>query len=276
MSRSPVQASTRVQLGAFVYFLAVSRRGMTYDAPQTYARLIGPRYAPIADALVKATAIRKADDVLELGAGTGLLTTRVAPLVSSVVASDASAAMLEHARAARPRRRNVSYQLLDYTAPFPFLDNTFSLVLSGLTFVQNSPAALAEVARVLKPSGRVALSMWGQTYQEKRLLNSALTSLGGGRFPNAAPSVAVRRLERTGFRSLKRADIELTNDFASVDDYLDYRRGFGIPAVWTRAFYEQFLRAVHREASRQIEADGSFKLGWTITLITARAPRSGA
>ena len=73
----------------------------------------------------------------------------------------------------------MTYTLLDYAAPFPFLDASFSLVLSGLTYLQDSPSSLAEVARVLRANGRLALSMWGPSYHEKRLLNAALESVGG-------------------------------------------------------------------------------------------------
>lgn len=251
----------------------MTKRGMSYDAPGTYARLIAPRYAPIADALVDAASLREDDDVLEVGAGTGLVTAKVAPHVRSVVATDLSAEMLERGRASMRRRRNVTYALLDYAGPFPFLDASFSLVLSGLTYVQDSSAALAEVARVLRPNGRLALSMWGPSYHEKRLLNAALESVGGGRFPAAAPGRALRRLESAGFGSIRRRDFDLVNRFADVEEYLAYRRGFGIPSIWTRAYYDRFLRAVHREASRTVAQDGSFELGWTLTIVTARAPR---
>jgi hypothetical protein len=77
--------------------------------------------------------------------------------------------------------------------------------------------------------------MWGATYQEKRLLNAALGSLADDRFPGAAPARAVTRLERLGFRAVRRTDVDLSNHFRSVDDYIAYRRGFGIPATWSRA-----------------------------------------
>src|SRR3954469_8647256 len=134
---------------------------MHYDAPAAYARLIAPRYLPIAEALAGAARLRPVDDALELGAGTGLVTRRVAPLVRSLVATDRSAAMLDVARAATSRDTRVTFVLVDYNEPLPFLDRSFDLVLSGLTYVQTVPAALAEAARVLRSNGRLALAMWG-------------------------------------------------------------------------------------------------------------------
>lgn len=246
---------------------------MTYDASDVYAELIEPRYAPIADALVAAASLGRTDDALELGAGTGLVTRRAAARVRRVTATDAARGMLERARESMRGAANVSYQLLDYSEPFPFLDGSFSVVLSGLTFVQNSSASLGEIARVLGSGGRLALSMWGPRYHEKRLLNAAVRSIGGPPFPAAAPGRAVARLERLGFRSVRRVDVDISNTFGSIGEYLSYRRGFGRPVQWTPAFYERFLRAVAHEASRSVARDGSFALGWTITILTARAPR---
>ena len=243
---------------------------MGYDAPAAYAELIAPRYAPIADALVAAARPRQNDDVLELGAGTGLVTRRVSPHVRSLVATDLAPGMLEVARRSIRRNGGLSFVIVDYNAPLPFLDSSFDLVLSGLTYVQDTAAPLAEVLRVLKPNGRLALAMWGPIYQEFRILADAVESIGRPRLPSPGPGRAVRRIERAGFRSVKRHDFNLTNEFESVDDYLTYRRGFGKPAGATHALYERYLRAIHRRASRDAPGDGPFTLGWNLTVITAR------
>lgn len=243
---------------------------MGYDAPTAYAELIAPRYAPIADALVEAARPRRTDHVLELGAGTGLVTRRVAPRVRSLVATDLAPGMLDVARRSIRRRDGLTFAVVDYTAPLPFLDASFDLVLSGLTYVQDASAPLQEIARVLKPKGRLALAMWGPAYQEFRILSDAVASLGRPRLPSPGPGRAVRRIERAGFRSVRRRDFELTNEFESLDDYLTYRRGFGRPAGASRALYERYLRAIRRRAAQDVADDGRLTLGWTLTVITAR------
>jgi SAM-dependent methyltransferase len=172
---------------------------MKYDAPTAYAELIGPRYAPVAKALVEAARLRPTDDVLELGAGTGIVTKLAAPQVRSLLATDTAPEMLEVARRSTGRYRHVSFALVDYEQPLPFLDGSFDVVLSGLTYVQEWNAAVKELARVLKPQGRIALSMWGPDYHELTLLSDALESIGRPRIPAAvAPArdaaAAARRL----------------------------------------------------------------------------------
>jgi SAM-dependent methyltransferase len=242
---------------------------MGYQAASTYAELIAPRYAPIADALVEAAALGERDDVLELGAGTGLVTARAVPRVRSLVATDLSEGMLALARDSIPPLPGLTFALVDYAARLPFLDASFDLVLSGLTYVQDSREPLAEIARVLRPGGRLGLAMWGNGYHELRLLSAAFEAIGLDALPSPAPGRTVRRLERAGFGSVTREDLRLVNRFDSVDAYIAYRRGFGIPLGWTRSTYERFLDAVRREASKDANGDGRFALGWTLAIVTA-------
>ena len=241
-----------------------------YDAPSAYATLIGPRYTPVARALVDAARLRPGDDALELGAGTGLVTKLAAPRVRSLLATDVAAGMLDLARRSTRRHPHVRFALVDYGKPLPFLDASFDVVLSGLTYVQESGDAVNELARVLKPRGRVALTMWGPKYHELTLLSDALESIGRPRISAPSPARAMQRLRRAGLQPVERRDFDLTNHFASVDEYIEYRRGFGRPVGASSAFYERYLAAVRRRAEADAAADGRFELGWTLSVITAR------
>lgn len=246
------------------------RTTAAYDAPAAYAALIGPRYVPIAQALVDAAALRPTDDVLELGAGTGLVTRLAAPQARTVLATDLAAGMLELARRATRRHPHVRFALVDYGKPLPLLDSSFDVVLSGLTYVQDSSDAVKELARVLKPRGRVALTMWGPKYHELSILSDALDAIGRPRIPPPSPARAVQRLRRAGLRRVERQDFELTNEFPSVDDYIAYRRGFGRPAGASQAFYTRYLQAIRRRAEQDADDNGRLSLGWALSVITAR------
>ena len=52
----------------------------------------------------------------------------------------------------------------DHNEPLALPDASFDLAVSGLTYVQDAPDAVRELFRVLRPRGRVALSMWATTY----------------------------------------------------------------------------------------------------------------
>lgn len=243
---------------------------MSYDAPAAYAALIEPRYTPIARALIEAAELRSSDHVLELGAGTGLVTRLAAPHVYALLATDLTAEMLDVARRSTRRHPHVRFTLVDYNKPLPFLDASFDVALSGLTYVQDSGKAVKEVARVLKPRGRIALTMWGPAYHELALLSDALEAIGRPRIPAPSAARAIQRLKRAGFGRVERQDFDLSTRFSSIDEYIDYRRGFGKPAGASKALYTRYIGSVRRRAERDADSHGRLNLGWTLTVVTAR------
>jgi ArsR family transcriptional regulator len=95
----------------------------------------------------------------DLGCGTGVVSAALAPFVERVVAVDASAAMLQAARKRLQRMRNIDLRRGELEA-LPIDDGrldaaTLMLVLHHLP---EPGLALKEVARVLKPGGRVVVA----------------------------------------------------------------------------------------------------------------------
>jgi ubiquinone/menaquinone biosynthesis C-methylase UbiE len=94
----------------------------------------------------------------DLGCGTGQLSAALAPFVSHVVAVDGSAAMLQAAKRRLQAFPNVDLRRGDLEA-LPIDDRRLdaATVMLVLHHVPEPGKALAEVARVLKPEGRVIL-----------------------------------------------------------------------------------------------------------------------
>jgi SAM-dependent methyltransferase len=94
-----------------------------------------------------------------MGVVTKLLAARVGP-AGTVVGLDINPGMLAVARAVAPLP-NIAW-LEGSAVHIPLPDATFDSVLceQGLQFFPDKPAALAEMRRVLKPGGRLALSCW--------------------------------------------------------------------------------------------------------------------
>lgn len=95
-----------------------------------------------------------ARQVLDLGAGTGKLTTRLVERGLDVVAVDPIPEMLEVLRNALPKTR----ALLGTAEGIPLPDNSVDAVLIAQAWHWVDPAlAIPEVARVLRPGGRLGL-----------------------------------------------------------------------------------------------------------------------
>jgi SAM-dependent methyltransferase len=95
-----------------------------------------------------------AREVLDLGAGTGKLTTRLVERGLDVVAVDPVPEMLEVLTASLPQTR----ALLGTAEEIPLQDNSVDAVLVAQAWHWIDPArAIPEVARVLRPGGRLGL-----------------------------------------------------------------------------------------------------------------------
>ncbi|MFV0496316.1 class I SAM-dependent methyltransferase [Mycobacterium sp.] len=95
-----------------------------------------------------------ARDVLDLGAGTGKLTTRLIERGLDVVAVDPVPEMLDVLRASLP----ATQALLGTAEDIPLRDNSVDAVLVAQAWHWVDPArAIPEVARVLRPGGRLGL-----------------------------------------------------------------------------------------------------------------------
>jgi SAM-dependent methyltransferase len=95
-----------------------------------------------------------ARQVLDLGAGTGKLTTRLVERGLEVVAVDPITDMLELLRASLPETR----ALLGTAEDIPLEDNSVDAVLVAQAWHWVDPErAIPEVARVLRPGGRLGL-----------------------------------------------------------------------------------------------------------------------
>jgi ubiquinone/menaquinone biosynthesis C-methylase UbiE len=100
--------------------------------------------------------------ILDLSTGTGWTSRVVARRGAMVTGVDIAADLLEAARAAAARDGlSIQYELGDAES-LPFEDATFDAVIStcGVMFANRPELAAAELARVCRKGGRIALTTW--------------------------------------------------------------------------------------------------------------------
>lgn len=136
------------------------------EAWDAHAAFVCARGEVVTRAMLESTAPGPGDHVLELAAGTGGPGLAAAALVGpggSVVQSDVSAGMAEHAarRARTLGLSGVQTRVLDLER-IDEPDGSYDVVLcrEGLMLVPDPARALREIRRVLRPGGRLALTVW--------------------------------------------------------------------------------------------------------------------
>ncbi|HWH31534.1 MAG TPA: methyltransferase domain-containing protein [Egibacteraceae bacterium] len=135
------------------------------SAPEHYDRHVAVFMAPMVRALVERSGLSAGGALLDVACGTGFVARAAAPVVGPegrLAGADVNPAMLEHARAVCA---GVVPPISFHHAPaesMPFGEAEFDAVLcqQGLQFFPDVDAATAEAARVLRPGGRYAATVW--------------------------------------------------------------------------------------------------------------------
>ena len=138
--------------------------------------------------------------VLDVGCGTGIFTTRMHHVLGAeVVGCDLSEGMLAQAR---ERSTYVEWMRGDVTC-LPLGDASVDAAVCTEAFHWfDQPAALAELARVVRPDGLLLIAMINpRTAIGSRLLGEQARVLGAGTWPSKARMRSM--VERAGFRVTK-------------------------------------------------------------------------
>lgn len=120
---------------------------------------------PIGDQLLEEVDLQSTDKVLDVSTGTGEPGLTAAPKVAQVVATDVAEDMLEIARQNALSRKLTNFEVkLADAENLPFDDSSFDAVVCrlGVMFFGNPRAGVNEMARVLKPTGKLALAAWAE------------------------------------------------------------------------------------------------------------------
>lgn len=219
------------------------------SAAQAYECFLLPFiFQPWAERAVKWAAPVQGERVLDLACGTGVGARIVAPSIGpsgKIVGVDVDAGMLATAQD-RLRDLDVPTEWHCGSAlDMPFPDGSFNLCLclQGLQFFPDRGKGLAEMRRVLKPSGRLVVSVWSSiernpgnaaiyTAMEKQGIDTSSPRRG---FSLSDPDELRELTKAAGFGSIEVREEETVAPFPSIRHFVE---GMATGAPYTRRALE--------------------------------------
>lgn len=235
------------------------------------------------DAVLDDADVRHGHRVLDVGCGTGVLARAAAGRAggpAQVAAVDPNEGMLEVARRSDPSiewRTGAAERL-------PFADRSFDRTISqfALMFCTDPIAAVAEVARVTDPAGRIALAVWDRFEHNVGYarLATLVEQLFGGRaaralrvpFEMGEPGV-LARIASHGVVEPHVKNHRGTARFGSLEAWLHTEiRGWTLADVIDDGGFAALVEAAHRELGDLTSASGvAFEVS---ALVVSGAPAS--
>jgi ubiquinone/menaquinone biosynthesis C-methylase UbiE len=224
----------------------------------------------VARRLVEWVAPLAGELVLDLGCGTGLVTNRAAELVwpsGRATGLDVSLAMLELAYDRAPA--NAFYQLVNLEDRIPFQSRYFDLVTFGdsLPYLSEPFAMLEEARRVLRPGGRIGLSLRQRSMVTEaqrafyRLLDEELTEAHPLTVPRyhrqdhgklGEPEVISELLEDAGFGKPRVTQLVTGVRMTSGLEWIDLLQGAG---PWPHALLSTLGPDLKRQLAVAVEKE---------------------
>ena len=262
----------------FAIFKKLERAGYNRIGPRYLAA--SPARDSLSDALLAAARLTPGQQALDLASGPGLLARGARELIGDsglVIASDISEGQLaccpDLARAAADGES------------LPFADRSFDRVLCGLglMFFPDEHAALKEIRRVLRPDGRLALSVWGSAC-DVPLVETALSCMRRLLPPPKVVRPSIfrfgdadelhRRLANADFCDIDIQPFHLTTTFRDAGAYwqgfLDLAGGAAESLSRLPAEKQQALAVAVADDLAPYAAEGGYRLTSTILIATAR------
>lgn len=242
----------------------------TWSDGGAYERFMGRWSAALAERLVDWIEPVTGARWVDVGSGTGAVTAAVlsAAAPAAVVAVDPSPAFTAHA-AARFDDDRVGVRTGD-ARDLPVDTGSADYVVASLVlnFVAGAQQAVAEMARVARPGGVVACTVWdyAEGMQMLRIfwdaataLDPAAAELDEARFAVSRPGALAHVLRAAGLRDVRDGELVVPTVFPGVDDFWQpFLGGQGAVAGYLAGLDESARDALAAEVRRRlpVAADG--------------------
>jgi SAM-dependent methyltransferase len=221
-------------------------RGASYEMAEAIASTWERRRAqieevstPVREWMLRELRPQAGDTVLELAAGTGDSGFEAATIVGEhgrLICSDFAPSMLEAARRRGEQLgiHNVDYRSMDAEHIELETDSVDGVLCRfGYMLMADPAMALDETRRVLRPSGRLTLAVWGAPERNPFFATIAISLIERGHIPPPEPPPApgmlsladvdrtTALLEGAGFGEVRTEEVPVCFPLPDVDEYLN-------------------------------------------------------
>ncbi|MEJ5250521.1 MAG: class I SAM-dependent methyltransferase [Chthonomonadetes bacterium] len=230
----------------------------------TYVEQVG---LPLFGAALDAARVTSGTRLLDVGCGAGLLALLASLRGAQVAALDASPGMVAIARQRVPEADVREGDLED----LPFADASFDAVtaVNSIFYAEDMTAAARELIRVVRPGGRVVVTVWGPPERCEFLtaVMPALAPLMPPPPPGAPPPGTLSKpgalaafLKGAGLRVVEEGEVACPFVFPSTEASWRGNASAGINQEAIAHSGEDAVRAVYANADRaHMRADGSVR-----------------
>jgi ubiquinone/menaquinone biosynthesis C-methylase UbiE len=178
--------------------------------PENYDRHMVPLiFESYARDMAQRAAALSPKAVLEMAAGSGVVTRALAPMLSAdarYVVTDLNQPMLDYAATRQEQDDRLTWRQADAQA-LPFEDAAFDLVCCqfGVMFFPDRPSAYREARRVLKPAGTFLFNAWDRI--DENVFADDVTNALAEFFPDDPPRFMARTPHGYHDSALIRSDL---------------------------------------------------------------------
>ena len=253
---------------------------VTFDVPADhYDRLMGPFASRLAAQFGEQAAVRSGDRALDVGCGTGALTAHLVERlgVGAVGAIDPSPSFVAALRQRFPALDVRSGQ----AERLPFADDSFDRTLAQLVvpFMTDPVAGLREMARVTRPGGVVAASVWpaGEEKSPFAAFRQAVRDTDPAEAdPNELPGTLPGELESlfasAGLDDTESAALTVTVRFSSFDAWWEpFTLGVGPAGAYVESL-DLTAREALRRRCEQLLPPAPFEVEASAKSVRAQVP----
>ncbi len=226
---------------------------------EKWDHVVLPMLAPVGDEMLRLLDVDVAAEHLDIASGTGEPALSIAEVATQgrVVLTDLSTGMLAAAERAAAKRGITNIELRACSADdLPFPDESFDSASCrfGIMFIPDMAAGVREIARVLRPGGKVCAAVWaepGANLWASMPIGIVANEVGltppppdaPGIFRCAAPGAVASLFTAAGLRDVEEVDVRAHLVVESAPIVWDYLSDVAAPVVGAMAQADDATRA---------------------------------